>query len=430
MKVDRDPLGRRGLSAACGLAWHGDCLPCRVMKDETGAQLNLREACGVGGCPEAVVVSPDGSKLFVLDAEGDRVSVVGVSGMLLLGRIEGVLGRGRVRVLRPGGRRRVYCAGADGQLGCFDLAAESSRKLVECGGGTCDLGVLPGERWAVLTVSSGGTGAAVKADARDLTACAWVALPGAPRPGTLRLAPRMGLGAAILAGHEGRPETLAVWTLEPFAPLFTLPLGGECRALAFGAAEGILFVGATGEQEILGVDVGTRRVVRRFRMAGRPFDLAADPAGWSLWALCENLGHLAALDLRRGVVAARIPLEGVRADGSRILPSPEGRLALVAEPGAGSVSLLELRSGESRPAALADRLELGRQVAEAAWGPFGDEVYVTDRELGAVLALEVDRSGLRLKDTDEYLIERLLEGTSEDVPHGEPFDPKNPLFPP
>ena len=77
-----------------------------------------------------------------------------------------------------------------------------------------------------------------------------------------------------------------------------------------------------------------------------------------------------------------------------------------------------------------DRLELGRQVTEAAWSPFGDEVYVTDRELGAVLALEVDRSGLRLKDTDEYLIERLLETESEDVPLDEPFDPKNPLFPP
>ncbi|HXG60702.1 MAG TPA: hypothetical protein VNO22_04990 [Planctomycetota bacterium] len=400
------------------------------MKDEKGAQLNLREACGVGGSPEAVVVAPDGSKLFVLDAEEGRVSVVGVSRMLLLGRIPGALAPGRVRVLRPGGRRSVYCAGVGGELAIFDLEGESSRKLVDCGGGTCDLGVLPGERWAVLTVSSGGTGAAVKASARDLSASDWVAFPGSPRPGTLRLAPRLGLGAAVLAGEEGRPEMLAVWTLEPFAPLFTLPLDGECRALEFGASGGILFVGATGEEEVLGVDLGTRRVVRRFRMAGRPFGLAADPAGRSLWALCENLGHLAALDLRRGVVAARIPLEGVRAGDSRILPSPEGRLALVAEPAAGSVSLVELRPGEGRPAALVDRLELGRQVTEAAWSPFGDEVYVTDRELGAVLALEVDRSGLRLKDTDEYLIERLLETESEDVPLDEPFDPKNPLFPP
>lgn len=400
------------------------------MKGGKGLELNLRGACGVGGSPEGVWVAPDGTKLFVLDGQDGRMSIVGTSGMLLLGRMEGALGPGRVRVLRPGGRRWVYCTGAGGALAAFDPAGEFSRKLVDCGGGTCDLGVLPGDRWAVLTVSSGGTGAAVKADARDLSASDWLALPGAPRPGTLCLAPRAGLAAAVLAGEEGRPETLAVWTLEPFAPLFTLPVTGECRAMAFGASGGLLFVGATEEEEVVGVDVGTRRIVRRFRMAGRPFDVAVDPAGRSLWALCENLGHVAAVDLRRGVVAARIPLEGVRAGESRILPSPEGRLAVVTEPEAGSVSLLELRPGEGRPATLVDRLELGRQVAEAAWSPFGDEVYVTDRQLGAVLALEVDRSGLALKDTDEYLIERLLDKESEDVPLDGPFDPKNPLFPP
>ena len=64
-----------------------------------------------------------------------------------------------------------------------------------------------------------------------------------------------------------------------------------------------------------------------------------------------------------------------------------------------------------------DRLELGRPLFGAAWSPLADEVYVATGD--SLVAVAVDRSDLRLKDTAEHL---------ERDPRFRTLN--NPLFPP
>src|SRR6187549_398790 len=58
------------------LAWHGPCYTYTVMEARK-PELDLKATCGVGGRPGALHVSPDGSRLYVIDQAAPRATVVG-----------------------------------------------------------------------------------------------------------------------------------------------------------------------------------------------------------------------------------------------------------------------------------------------------------------------------------------------------------------
>lgn len=414
--------------------------------DEKRPQLNLRAACAVGGRPGPLAVAPDASKVFVFDVEAPRITVVGTSRMEVVQKIDLGSHRPGTRLFLGRSEQALYCAGPGNKIAVFDQGSFTVEASIDCGAHACDLGFLPGERQAVLTVSSGAKGGVALLETGKFSCLALLPLLLAPVPETLTLSPRRGLGAALVGSVPGRAEGIVVWSLDPFEHLFTIPVHGGPRSLAFSADGPTLFVACADSSELVVVDVERRQIVQRHRLAGRPFQVQAEPAGRNLWALCEGLGHLAGIDARYGTVSAKVRLDGVESSRNRFSFSPEGRLLVVPETGSGSVALVEIMPRGPRYGELADRLELGRQVACAAWGPLGDEVFVTDEALGAVLALGVDRGDQELKDTNEYLAEQLWKdalpprrraspGSSKiDLKLPDPDAPdsgqKNPLFPP
>jgi hypothetical protein len=140
-------------------------------------------------------------------------------------------------------------------------------------------------------------------------------------------------------------------------------------------------------------------------------------------ALCERLGHVAYVDPNTQMVVRRTQLAGLIAGPRRVAFSPEGRLAVVPETGEGCLALIDTGAAPAGPGELMDRLELGREVGEILWSPFGDELFVTSPECASLLKIGVDRGDQDIKDTDVYLMEMLLR-------REDPAGHKYPLFPP
>jgi DNA-binding beta-propeller fold protein YncE len=392
--------------------------------EEKRPQLDLRGACSVGGRPGSVHVSPDAGRLYVFDQDRPRISVVGIAGFEIFQQIDLAPFRVASRFVLGSSGSTLYCAAPGGRIALFSMLSHQFHGSIACQGVACDLGLGSGERQAVVTVADGKKGFVQVLDMPGFRTVAKLGLPLPPVEGGLALAPGKGLGAALV-GSGGRAEAAAVWSLDPLAYLFTVPLPGGARSLAFDAEAQSLVVAGAAEPEVVVIDLEFRRVVQRIRMAGRPYQVAPETAGRNLWILCESLGHGVLLEPRQGAVSLRLTLPGLRAPLNRLAFSPDGKLAAVPEQTAGSVALVESHVRSPRYGTLADRLELGRSVTGAAWSPLGDEVFVCDEELGAVLALAVDRGDLETKDTDEYLVEQVKRETERRRAAS-----KNPLFPP
>jgi hypothetical protein len=146
------------------------------------------------------------------------------------------------------------------------------------------------------------------------------------------------------------------------------------------------------------IDVRDERVVEQVLLAGEPYGLVADPAGKRIWALCERLGHVAYVDPNTQRVVRRTQLAGLIAGPRRVAFSPEGRLAVVPETGEGCLALIDTGTAPAGPGELMDRLELGREVGEILWSPFGDELFVTSPECASILKIGVDRGDQDIKD--------------------------------
>jgi hypothetical protein len=241
--------------------------------------------------------------------------------------------------------------------------------------------------------------------------------------GSLTLLPSRGLGAVIVRDVERGEEGVVLFELRAGSEPCILRMEGGVRSLAFEGEGRYLYAACHDDSALAVIDVRDERVVEQVLLAGEPYGLVADPAGKRIWALCERLGHVAYVDPNTQMVVRRTQLAGLIAGPRRVAFSPEGRLAVVPETGEGCLALIDTGAAPAGPGELMDRLELGREVGEILWSPFGDELFVTSPECASVLKIGVDRGDQDIKDTDVYLMEMLLR-------REDPAGHKYPLFPP
>ncbi len=390
-------------------------------------QLNLRVASAVEGRPGQVIVSPDATRVFVFDLEAPRMTILGAAGLEFIRTVTLPSSpRGGSPLLASHLDDLCFIGGPD-SLTLFDMASEQFRGSLPCSAQPCDLVSLPDERHILVAVSSGHTGYVELLEAGRGASEGRLLLPWPPVPGTLVFSPERGLGAVVVRSPEGAGESLVCWSLGPFSPLWTAPVGAGTRSVDFDPDGLRIYAACHGDSEVLEVDVALGKITRRLRMAGRPFQVRAERSGRTVWVLCEKLGSVTVVDPRHGLTSAKLPLRGVAAPLNRLAVSPEGKLAVVPQREGASVALLNSDTRSRRYGEVEDRLELGRSVACAAWSPLGDEVFVTDDVLGAVLSLVVDRGDLTMHDTVEFIAEKLRKAASRGR---RPAEPKNPLFPP
>jgi len=388
-------------------------------------QVDLNATRAVGGRPGALHLSADGSQLFVMDSGAPRVTVLGAASWEVLCTFDLSLPLGAEPFFLAGFEESLYVGGLPGKVVVFDGAAQRTTGAVSVDGDACEMKVLPQVRQAVVsTATEDGRGAIELLSLAPLARMGRLDLPMPPVRGTLALHPSRGYGAVVVRDVERRDEAVILFELRAGTEPCAIRVEGGVRALAFDAEARFLYAACHDDSALAVIDVRDERQVEEVLLAGEPYGLVDDPAGRRIWALCERLGHLAFVDPNNNMVVRRTQLAGLVAGPRRMAFSPDGRLAVVAEGAEGCLALLE--AGQPGPAQgdLHDRLELGREVGEVIWSPFGDEIYVACPDSGSVLRVRVDRGDMEIKDTGAYLMEQLLRDGRLSA------GMKYPLFPP
>jgi sugar lactone lactonase YvrE len=372
------------------------------------AQLNLRVASAVDGRPGLLYPLPDASNLCVFDLDRPQVHVLGTTNLEKIRTFELPSPSNSSRSFLGASNGIVFWGSPHG-VGLLDPVRGKLRGPLALEGRPCDVAALPGGRQLVVTVAGEKYGRVELWDLERGRCEARLALPMPPVAETLTLFPERDLGAVALHAADRDEDVVVCWRLSTLMPHCRTTVGAGARSLAFDPDGQSLFVACHGDSEVLVVDVWQGKITQCLRMAGRPFQVHSDRMGRTVWALCESLGNVAILDAGRGSLTARVPLRGVKASSNRAVFTPEGKLAAIPEGEGGSVALVNHDARGRRYGELEDRLEVGRSVASACWSPLGDELYVTDDALGAVLALSLDRGDINLNDTSELIHEQLRE---------------------
>jgi DNA-binding beta-propeller fold protein YncE len=389
---------------------------------ESKPLLDVRAVCRVGGIPGEILPSSDGTLLFVQDRFRRQVSLIATGRMNVFQTID--LGSDplteRACTLLGAFGDDIFAALQGGKIAVLSAAARQARGVVDVRGEPVDFKVLPDAGQAVAAVAAPEGGFLVHLDLAPCRVVFRRPLPGAPVPGTLSV--ELSRNRVSVAVHSG-PGASSVLTFPLCAPgpETRCSLEGTVGDLVAEAGGEYLYAAIPAESEVAVLDLSGARVIERLRMAGRPFQLLAEPDSRRVWATCEGLGHAALIDVRAHRVVRRIFAPGTREESNRIAISPDGRLLVVPEFARQSVSLAVTGIPEGDPEP--DRLEVGRSIGAVAWSPLGDELYVSDPEQGDVLALRVDRGALPMKDTDHCLAETVRARLRA-------MGVRNPLFPP
>lgn len=368
------------------------------------AELTIRDTLPVS--VGRLGVSYDATRLYALERECRRLWVIGHRQLKVIREID-LTEHSAIGALFVSHRdEHIYVPGRPDKLSLFNGATGEFVGSLPCHGEPGHLLFLPGGERAMLSLVSPGGGAIEFIDTASFAPLSRLEMTRAPVPNSLAVSSGKGVGATVLTSVDRTYAEVACWRIEGLQPLFTLPVGEGAGAVAFSGDGRHLFVASPAELEIIGIDVAEGAMVRRVKVEGRPFQLRPDRSGRAIWALCDRPGGVAVLDARALALSHQIPLAAVAASDIPMSFSPDGKLAVVPEGGAGSVALLNADPQHPRYGRLEHRLKLGCPAGEAAWSPLGDEIFVSAPG-GQVFALKVFRGDITMTDTDEYIAGQL-----------------------
>ncbi|MBI4874908.1 MAG: YncE family protein [Acidobacteria bacterium] len=92
--------------------------------------------------PQGCVLEPGGKRLFVADSDGNRISIIDVRELKVVGEIATGKGPGRIAIT-PDGKTLVYNTGMDGGVGFANVAARKQVATIPLGGRTMSLTMTP-----------------------------------------------------------------------------------------------------------------------------------------------------------------------------------------------------------------------------------------------------------------------------------------------
>src|SRR6185295_17331151 len=183
-----------------------------------------------------------------------------------------------------------------GKVAVIDAATRRYAGAVPCVGDACEMKFIPESRQAVLVTATPGDGAIEFVSLSPLATLGRLELPMPPVRGTLTLMPWRGLGAVVVRDVDRRDEAVVLFELRAGTEPCLIRLEGGVRSLAFDAEGRFLFAACHDNSVLSVIDVRDERAIEKVLLAGEPYDVVADPSGKRIWALCENLGHVAMID--------------------------------------------------------------------------------------------------------------------------------------
>lgn len=152
-----------------------------------------------------------------------------------------------------------------------------------------------------------------------------------------------------------------------------------------------VYVALDDTDEVAGVDVASRRVTAKARVAGAPTGLAVDPAGEKLFVTCRGGDRLAVLEARTLAETGSIPV-GVGPIGVAHLETSAGERLVIANAVSDDLSVVSVS-----PLAEVARLAAGREPYAVAAAP-GSRALVVSRMAGMARGDEVPASEVTVVD--------------------------------
>ncbi len=134
-----------------------------------------------------------------------------------------------------------------------------------------------------------------------------------------------------------------------------------------------IYIALDDRDEVAEADTASRKVLRRARVAGRPFGLALDAAGKNLFVTCRDGDRLAVLDTRTLNETASAPV-GMGPVAVAYCRTPSGDRLVVANSISDDISVLSLS-----PLQELGRPSAGREPYAVALTPDGTRAFVANR---------------------------------------------------
>lgn len=169
----------------------------------------------------------------------------------------------------------------------------------------------------------------------------------------------------------------------------TVRLPGQGTDWTTGPEERVLYVTIPKRNLVAVVSTDTWDVVEEIPVETRPERLVRQPGAERLWV--STAEGVTVVDMVTRQVVGTVET----GPGSReIAFRPDGRRAFVANPEAGTVSVVE-----ADRLAVVETLEPGRRPTDLAWSPLSGELYVVDEADGTIHAYEGEGLGLTARMT-------------------------------
>lgn len=236
---------------------------------DTGTRSKLRVLTG-GSDPEAFDLSPDGRALYVSNEDADTLSAVDVEAGRVLWSVE-VGGEPEGVAVRPDGDVvYVTCEGSD-SVAVVDVARRAVTTRIPTP--ARPRGVIFSSDGARAWVTAESSGKVYAVDARHHRVTGSVALGAGALPMGLVVDPARGT-LAVTTGRGGEVVALDGTSLAIRSRVSAI--GPRVWGLA-RAVDGRLFAAAGPSGELVEIDPGVTRVLRRIRVEGSPWGVAVFP---------------------------------------------------------------------------------------------------------------------------------------------------------
>ncbi|HEX4559236.1 MAG TPA: beta-propeller fold lactonase family protein [Mycobacterium sp.] len=290
----------------------------------------------VGGGPDAVAVSPDGTRTYVVNAQSNTVSVIDTATNTAIGAPIRVGLTPQAVAISPDGRR-VYVANTGANT--VSVLNTGTNKVI-----------------ATIKVATNPMAVAVSPDGSRL----YVADTGANRisiintatntvsrtlrsrqPQALAFSPD---GSRLYVTHLGSNTVTVMDTATKTAIGTPIPVGAAPRAVAVSPDGTVLYVANLGANTVSVIDTATRKVGATIAVGANPYGVAVSPDGTLAYVTNESANTVSVINTATHTVLATIAV-GQTPLGITI--SPDGYHIYVTDANSGSVSVISLGNPSS-----------------------------------------------------------------------------------
>lgn len=283
------------------------------------------------------VLSPDGSRLYIADADANTVSVVDTSSREIVGTVSVSTPFGVA--VSPDGTRLYVVSPTTNTLVVVDTATLAVVATPATGSNPFAVAVSPdGARAYVTNVNGSGTSPLTVVDTATNAVIATPAVPTGQRP--LIASPdgsRLYMAGSSPVNHDIRAFDTATQTI--VATIAVGVFANTVTGLAISDDGATLYAASANSDTVRLIDTATNTITTTIAAGDGAYGIALTPDGTRAYVTNSNADTVSVIDRSTNAVVSTIP---VGANPRTVVISPDGAFAYVANTDADTVSVIAI----------------------------------------------------------------------------------------